>query len=805
MAEMNRTSEKSGANLPATPGTPTPAGRAPFIGVRPTTDTVGQAEANGTAGAEAWFSADWKQTWKGNRDAFKEQVAAEIEVLATSQHISAGEEHLFEEQFASSIQTMRASLVKLLFAGHEIEVHLAEAVALSTASQEQLSQALAANETLTRELGEFSRMFATAIRAGEPGGFTPAEAFGRALWHSFQSKLDKSALPCMLVTDRNYYLSPAPMLAAALGRKLTAWDNKTLIDLSQQDAQPLIEGCLDQGQPGFAILRPTGERPPVRYSIVPLSALKIAGMDARTGYHCLLIATPVNITQERRWALANTSINTVFFTLLTSIANAVEGKDPITGFHTARVYASTHLLGRLSQQFYKALDQANPLPQRRSELERLATELAVDAATYAFFSAIIPNAKGVPPNPNFDVGSLAAYLTAISGEQVSQEKAALLLPHVAKRIATYIKVDAGLDSGSPQVQISLKEEISARELLPGDELSPTAIEAIAAHEVQGRIEEVCSLLATSINEFVTAQVAIEIDMQLGMTFGAANDAMAQTAGLYTDEGTRRMLRLAALLHDIGKLGIPDSVLGKTGIFTEREFQTIRLHPLLAFQILYPLLHEGLPMLAIAALFHHERGTGEGYPFGLKENAIPFAAQLVGVADVFDAMTSVRPYKPGMEPQTVIGRMMAEEAHSYSSFALGLAGIAWRTLWLEGIRMTHESSAEDVNTIPVAGLLEAAGLEDKPELRKTFFQKYSDVAILLDAEGNRITDEADYGQVTTMNLTGAIAAARRVVNHELVVAILQAYDKAARGWPEISPADFAQRVVSGDIQLFEQRT
>ncbi|PIZ98096.1 hypothetical protein COX84_02610, partial [Candidatus Micrarchaeota archaeon CG_4_10_14_0_2_um_filter_49_7] len=180
MAEMNRTSEKSGANLPATPGTPTPAGRAPFIGVRPTTDTVGQAEANGTAGAEAWFSADWKQTWKGNRDAFKEQVAAEIEVLATSQHISAGEEHLFEEQFASSIQTMRASLVKLLFAGHEIEVHLAEAVALSTASQEQLSQALAANETLTRELGEFSRMFATAIRAGEPGGFTPAEAFGRA-------------------------------------------------------------------------------------------------------------------------------------------------------------------------------------------------------------------------------------------------------------------------------------------------------------------------------------------------------------------------------------------------------------------------------------------------------------------------------------------------------------------------------------------------------------------------------------------------------------------------------------------------
>ena len=104
------------------------------------------------------------------------------------------------------------------------------------------------------------------------------------------------------------------------------------------------------------------------------------------------------------------------------------------------------------------------------------------------------------------------------------------------------------------------------------------------------------------------------------------------------------IELAAPLHDIGKIGIPDSILHKKGPLNEEELLTMRKHPLIGFEILQDSPSKYLQMGGEIALAHHERFDGKGYPKGLQGNEIPICARIVAVADVFDALTSVRPYK-----------------------------------------------------------------------------------------------------------------------------------------------------------------
>ena len=106
---------------------------------------------------------------------------------------------------------------------------------------------------------------------------------------------------------------------------------------------------------------------------------------------------------------------------------------------------------------------------------------------------------------------------------------------------------------------------------------------------------------------------------------------------------------AAKLHDIGKIGIPEEILNKKGRLTHDEFDIIKSHPVIGEQILMPLdfLSEARPIVR----HHHERWDGGGYPDGLKGPSIPRAAAMLSIVDAFDAMTSNRPYRGGMEPET----------------------------------------------------------------------------------------------------------------------------------------------------------
>ena len=107
-----------------------------------------------------------------------------------------------------------------------------------------------------------------------------------------------------------------------------------------------------------------------------------------------------------------------------------------------------------------------------------------------------------------------------------------------------------------------------------------------------------------------------------------------------------VLRLGALLHDIGKIGLNDEILGKRGALTAEEFEQIKRHPVVGARILrqVPFLEPHLPIVEL----HQESPDGRGYPFGLRGDAIPLAARIVHVADAYDAMTSARAYRPARD-------------------------------------------------------------------------------------------------------------------------------------------------------------
>lgn len=120
----------------------------------------------------------------------------------------------------------------------------------------------------------------------------------------------------------------------------------------------------------------------------------------------------------------------------------------------------------------------------------------------------------------------------------------------------------------------------------------------------------------------------------------------------------RILARAGLMHDIGKLGIPEAVLGKHSPLDESEWILMRTHPEMGLNLLDRAGQSSREVLAV--LYHHERLDGSGYPYGLKAEAIPIEARIVAVADTFDALTSDRPYRKACS-QAEARRVLVEEA------------------------------------------------------------------------------------------------------------------------------------------------
>ena len=115
-----------------------------------------------------------------------------------------------------------------------------------------------------------------------------------------------------------------------------------------------------------------------------------------------------------------------------------------------------------------------------------------------------------------------------------------------------------------------------------------------------------------------------------------------------------VLRIGGLFHDIGKIGIPDSILTKTEKLTDEEYEQIKQHPLIGAQMLSnaSIFSDIIPIVK----HHHEKYDGTGYPDHLKGEEIPYMARIVSVADAFDAMASRRPYRNNVEIQKIISEI-----------------------------------------------------------------------------------------------------------------------------------------------------
>lgn len=138
--------------------------------------------------------------------------------------------------------------------------------------------------------------------------------------------------------------------------------------------------------------------------------------------------------------------------------------------------------------------------------------------------------------------------------------------------------------------------------------------------------------------------------------------LAERSGLPEEIAT--ILRRTAPLHDVGKIGIPDAILHKPGPLLPEEQEVMRTHPILGARIL---CGGGGGLIRAAeeiALSHHERWDGLGYPRGLRGRSIPVLARIVSIADVFDALTHARPYRPAWEPERALALIRAESGRMF---------------------------------------------------------------------------------------------------------------------------------------------
>ena len=138
-----------------------------------------------------------------------------------------------------------------------------------------------------------------------------------------------------------------------------------------------------------------------------------------------------------------------------------------------------------------------------------------------------------------------------------------------------------------------------------------------------------------------------------------------------DEDTAELLRIASPMHDVGKIGIPDAILNKPGKLTDEEFERIKTHTLIGYDILKGSKQKILQLAAKIALEHHERWDGHGYPHGVAGEQINVLSRIVKVADVFDALSCKRVYKEAWSIEQILENLKKDRGTHFDPHIVNL--------------------------------------------------------------------------------------------------------------------------------------
>jgi putative two-component system response regulator len=215
-------------------------------------------------------------------------------------------------------------------------------------------------------------------------------------------------------------------------------------------------------------------------------------------------------------------------------------------------------------------------------------------------------------------------------------------------------------------------------------------------ELQARLQVGRRIVGLQTSETVVCAFARAVEAKSPYTQGHTDRVaryalnLAERLGLSSTE--TELLRKGALLHDIGKISIPDAILNKPGALTDEEFEVVKQHPMQGVKMVEALrsLADVIPMIR----WHHERLDGSGYPDRLRGNDIPLLVRVLSIADSYDAMASARPYRAGLPHAECLRRLQSDAAHNK----------------LDGILVAHFAALP----APGSPAADPLGLPDVPE-------------------------------------------------------------------------------------------
>ena len=382
-------------------------------------------------------------------------------------------------------------------------------------------------------------------------------------------------------------------------------------------------------------------------------------------------------------------------------------RDPLTGLWNHRA-------------FHKRLEEE---AARREREGGALTVAMIDIDNFKFFNDVYGHVTG-----DDLLREVAARLQSICRpydiiSRFGGDEFALLLPgpdHITRAEIEH-RLRAGLQglayappgSGTPiPISLTLGVSIFPRQGSDRHEVVRLADERLrrakTGEEVETEAEQVRAAMTTTLEGFSMLDALVTaVDNKDRYTRRHSEDVMAycltiaRAMGLSQSE--RRTIGAAALLHDVGKIGVPDAVLRKPGALTDSEYEAVKHHPQMGAAIVSTVA--GLEATLDAVRHHHERWDGRGYPSGLRGTEIPFIARLMAVADAFSAMTTDRPYRIGMPPRKALSILESGAGSQWDPACV--------RAFVQSFSLGIEKRPGGVNAVPVFGLRYPAPLKRLP--------------------------------------------------------------------------------------------